>query len=466
MYYFAYIIDDALFCSLCSCFASFLATITPIRAQLMAMEPLTLFARNADPAGVARLLRDRVPTAKLDGPDDSWRHAVLSFGGETLTVTHDPAYYSEPNWAVQMDGMRNYFSRFPETERKQIALMLPTTFKFSLGLLFDPDYEPSGDPRLELVYEMASLLDGVLFTPSGFRDKQGRFLYGAGGGDEENLNAVWPRVVAEVVIPERPRKSDSEATHPNTEDDPKPPTAERVARRALALTALTARAILEQEGVTIRPSSGWNPIKWVRGMFSSAERERQDILAWIDAIGIGEELESEEWEVLQRPIGYLEPQQQVNSTWRLEGLVVLAWTLKKFKFPTHDRLVEFRSMWANLGLLDVRSAKQLLANPTVRPRPDLALLRNRLFAIHWRLRNYNLHPNVIDYADFARTAWFGPLDSGLPLIDGDLAIDGKRLDQASPDAFSIAHSASQERHQAINWIWQGPDRYSEASVDT
>jgi hypothetical protein len=94
-------------------------------------------------------------------------------------------------------------------------------------------------------------------------------------------------------------------------------------------------------------------------------------------------------------------------------------------------------------------------------------LRNRLFALHWRLRNYTLRPEILDFANFARTCWFGPLDlTGLPLADGDLAISGNRLDRATPDEFSRTHSVAQERHQAANWLWEGPDRYSEASVAT
>jgi hypothetical protein len=43
---------------------------------------------------------------------------------------------------------------------------------------------------------------------------------------------------------------------------------------------------------------------------------------------------------------------------------------------------------------------------------------------------------------------------------------GERIDRAAPDVFSSAHSAAQERHQAVNWLWEGPRRYSRASVAT
>ncbi len=73
----------------------------------------------------------------------------------------------------------------------------------------------------------------------------------------------------------------------------------------------------------------------------------------------------------------------------------------------------------------------------------------------------------MDFAEYARTCWFGPLDvAGLPLVEGDLGLRGRRIDRAPREVFSSAHSAAQERHQAANWLWEGPERYSEASVAT
>ena len=74
---------------------------------------------------------------------------------------------------------------------------------------------------------------------------------------------------------------------------------------------------------------------------------------------------------------------------------------------------------------------------------------------------------ILDFAEFARTCWFGPLDvTDVPLVEGDLAIQGERLDEAPAEAVSAAHSAAQERHQAANWLWEGPAVYSQASVAT
>jgi hypothetical protein len=277
----------------------------------MPAEPMTLFARIADPAGVARLLRERVPGVVFDGPDDQWRNAAVPCSTGAVTFTHDPTYLAEPNWSVQMNGMTGYLARFPETQRKKTALLLPTTFKFSLGLLFDSDDCDDSDPRLEIVHAVAALLDGVIFTPSTLRDARGRILYGAGGEDAEDPDAVWPHVVAEFNLGESAALPQS-ATEEQTSI---PPTPARVARRALALTTVTARAILEQGGVNLglgRPN--WNPLIWMRHRLAGQAEQHRQLLQWVQLLGIDDEFEPDEWEVLQRPPGRLEQQQQITST--------------------------------------------------------------------------------------------------------------------------------------------------------
>jgi hypothetical protein len=40
------------------------------------------------------------------------------------------------------------------------------------------------------------------------------------------------------------------------------------------------------------------------------------------------------------------------------------------------------------------------------------------------------------------------------------------IDQCSSDTFSTARSIARERHQAINWVWEGPEVYNAASAST
>src|SRR5262249_35069168 len=146
---------------------------------------------------------------------------------------------------------------------------------------------------------------------------------------------------------------------------------------------------------------------------------------------------------------------------------VLAWALGRFAIPPHDELVTFNPLWQSLGFLDAEAASALLARPQLRSRKELSALRNRLFALHWRLRNFRLKSEALDLLEFAHSCWFGPLDrTARPLVDGDLAIGGQRLDRIDRGDLATTLSSAQERHHAANWLWEGPQLYSRASVAT
>jgi hypothetical protein len=424
----------------------------------MAAEPITVFSRRVDPEGLYRYLDRLGLDLEIEGTLTAWTALRIRGVGEQgpclLTLTHDPAYYAEPNWSRQMQGMAEYFARFPESPNKERVLMLPTSLHFSLGTLFDPDMDPPHDPRLPVLFEVAQYLDGVLFTPSSLRDAQGRVLLSAYGPEEEDPEARWPEVVGEVSVNTPLGRAMHEISRPRPEGDEPPeatpPSAHRVARRALALTALTVRAILEQDAE--------NP---------SALATLRDVLEWSEALNLADELEPEEAEIVALPLGALPPQGQIEATWRLEGLVVLAWALERYPLPAHDALVELSPLWQSLGLLDVERANALVANAQLRSREEIHRLRQRLFALNWRLREFRIRRKAIDFAAFAQTAWFGPLDLGdLPLVENDLAVGGVRLDQADEDLLGSTQSATHERHHASNWLWEGPERYSEVIVAT
>src|SRR5262244_1087250 len=272
------------------------------REPMVAQEPITIFAHILDPAGVARLLREQAATAKIDGPDDSWANAVVTFGDgtskRTLTFKHNPEYYSEPGWSRQKAGMRGYFSRFPDSPRKPQVMLLTSSFRFSIGSIFEPDYAPDGDERLDLLFKVAQLLDGVLFTPTSLRDAHGRILLSCEGQKHEDPAAEWPRVLGEVSVSTAAGAAMHEISRPGppneARDDDDPPIAERVARRALALVAVTGRAILEQDD----PKA------------ETVQQTFADLKTWVKDIEITEEFEPEERQLVDCPLGQLEQRQQ------------------------------------------------------------------------------------------------------------------------------------------------------------
>ena len=426
----------------------------------MAAEPIVIYSHKIDPAGVLDLLRRMAPDLTVDGGPDDWSTITLTGPRKflrkppTLSFGHDPDYYRADDFRrVQMNGMQGYFARFPENEHTGRIMALIDSFRFALTLFPPPEPEleiDSDDPRLEYVFAVARHLDAALFTPSALRDANGRVLYGAGGPDPQ---AVMPAIHKDVptgAVSDLPRSQGG--LLPDPEDAP-PPTATRVARRACALAAVTARGLLEQEDAS-------DP---------GVDATRLRLIDWVNAIGIGDELEPDEWKLLQLPLG-VPPQQDVfNATWRLEGLVMLAWALRRFDPPPYDQQVDPGKLLPSVGILNADRARELLSNPSLRPPDELRARQNQLFALHWRLRDFRVKPRPIDFADFARTAWFGPLDvTGLRIAPGgDLLVGDQPISNAPREQVGSLESATLERHLALNWLNGGSSEiYSETDVHT
>jgi hypothetical protein len=420
-------------------------------------EPIVLYSHRIDPGGVLRLLRDLAPDVEVEGSPDAWTRATIRESAgflrkrRTLSFGHNPDYYTGPDWATQMCGMQGYFSRFPETPDTARIMLLIQSFRFTLTLWPMPEPElhvDSNDPRLRYVFAVAKHLDAALFLPSGLTDASGRMLYGAQPADPA---AVMPAIFRDVPPKPRSERLRSQGGTQLDPGDPPPPKAERVARRVCALAAVTGRALLEQESIG-------DP---------EVEKTHQRIRAWVDAIGVRGELEPDEAEFLDRQLGTPSQQDTLNSTWRLEGLAVLAWAVGRFDLPPHDQLVVPADLLRAVGILDAEAAKSLLDAPSLRSAEELVAQRERQFAVHWRLTQWRLGQKPMVFGEFARTAWFGPLDlSGVRLAENDLAIGDVPLWRASAERAGAATSAAMERHLAANWLCGGSELYSDTDVAT
>ena len=412
------------------------------------MEPLSIFGRELNRAAVLHRLRKLAGRVETDsGRDDDWTAVTATFGGgflrkaKTLTLSYSPDYCSEPNWTRQMDGMRGYFSRVPQTGAQQRTMLLIRSFRFTLGTTLEPEAERPDDARVQAVFSIAEALNAVVFTPSALRDAKGLVLFAVDGSYDRN--ARWPPVW--IGPPDRLEEDDEDF------DEGDPPSAERVAARVLALAALTARALSEDDAYDPDPQT-----------------TMADIREWASDSGAEAEMEAEEREVLQALVGALDRQAQVNAVWRIEGLAVLLWALGRGETAPHDQVTDARTMWLAAGLLDHDATREVLDAPVLRPRDELEAMRERLFAIHWRMTEFRLRPGTLDFVDLAvRMPWLSAAAvRELPLVDDDLAIGGIRIDRAPPDAVRTTASIAVERHLAINWLCDGPEIYSATDVST
>lgn len=433
----------------------------------MAMEPITIYSQHVDPRGVIAVLRSRNIPVAIDGRADAqqaeprldWREARImiprSGGWSSLAFRHDREYYLSSGFRRQMLGMADYLADFPESPFKSRVLQLVEGFRFALATSWEPELESPDDPRLPYLLAVSDYLDGLLFTPSALRDPHGRLLLSADGHYDREAappSLAEPASDASEIDPLRDLGDDDSDRHDSyhLDGEPEPPLPQQVAARALVLAVVTARAMLEQEDPTA---------PWVR-------KTHRSNLDWVEAVGIGEEFESEEWSVLQAPLGTLDPQSQINAVWRLEGLAVLAWALQRFDLPPDDRLVDVRPLWDSLGLHDADRAGRLLVEPALRSEAELAALQHHLLGLHWRLREFSLRPHEMNFRETARNFWAGPLDMRrFRLIENDLAIEDYPLGRAPEELVRRTQSSAQERHLAINWLLLG-GTYSETDTST
>ena len=234
---------------------------------------------------------------------------------------------------------------------------------------------------------------------------------------------------------------------PDEIEDPIPPSPIRIASRALALTAVTARALLEQDESSL----------------DEKEKQRQAVVNWATKVSADKELEEEELKILSTPVGALDRRTAINTTWRLEGLGVLAWALNLVEQAPYDEQVDTGLLLDTL----YQAANSILESPSVRAEEEIDEYGEQIFALHWRLVEFTLNSEVMDFAEIIQQPWIGLRDlTAFHLVDGDLAIGGQRIDEAPANMFSQTMSITMERHQAINWLLGHNPIYSEIDTST
>ena len=422
----------------------------------MASEPINIFSHRIDPAGVVELLRDLEYTVQLVGPEHNWSQLEFSLPGKGLlrrpkrfALAHNAGYYGGDNWAAQLNGMGGYFVGFPDGPHKDECLQWIRSFRFALSVnLEDLDIDGK-DGRLQIVYAIANHLQGAIFTPNSLRDARGRLLLSQDG-----------RFDADAEVPEFPvvggeLKFGADDDEGDDEDDGEadPPTPERVAARAFVLTAVVARASMEKA--------------FQEEADPTIEEDRLAVIRWVKSLGIRDELEPQEWKVLERPVGKLENRDLLNAHWRVESLTMLAWALGRYSMPEYDELTDLDGVIDAMGLLDEEASAALLKDPKLRSPEELETMQDHQLALHWRVRDYSLQQEPMDFVEFSKNSWFGGFDlERFRVINGDLAIDDVEICKAGPDEVNTVQSIVMERHLAINWLVGDSEIFSEQDTST
>src|SRR3954447_3459730 len=131
------------------------------------------------------------------------------------------------------------------------------------------------------------------------------------------------------------------------------PTKERVASRAMILAAVACLGRIEDDAG--KPG---------------AEELRNDVYQWLIKIGVEEELEPAESEILQTPLGGLDRKTHMDAGWQSEGMLVVAWALKLSVLPPFFVECMPNDVADQLGFLRARDETPL-RSPQVRDMSEI-----------------------------------------------------------------------------------------------
>lgn len=186
-------------------------------------------------------------------------------------------------------------------------------------------------------------------------------------------------------------------------ESPKPPSARRVAKRALALAAVVCRSFSDHQ-----PENPLAHDLWMR------------LKQWVNGQGLLDELEDDERRLIFAPLGTLHEKRRIQATWRTEGLAILAWSLGLFDLPAHHVQVDPYAATACVGLLH-DTARDFVESAALHPQEQLQACRELHYAIHCRLRQFRRERTPDDMRRWIDTAWLDVLGIRGVLDDsGDL----------------------------------------------
>jgi hypothetical protein len=397
--------------------------------------PINVFGRSTDAAAIARLVGDAVPGAAVEPLGAGFvisatpKRRLLRTPGREVTVSVRSDHFDGDDGHRQRVGMASFLATTMGGPGLADVLAMAPDMRVAVALQADPGIEAAPqDDLFRLALDIARLADGFVLSVGQC------CVWSADGG-----------VLASADL--RPTADPTPGGDGPEDFAPDPPSADRVAKRLLVLTALAARGLAEADGDLL-------------------DEARSGILTWVDELGLGDEVEPFERMLLETPAGEMGTTEQLNASWRTEGAALLAWALGVLELTPHDRPIVARDLSLAVGFPDAESTLARIGAPSLRPVDEIDAMRSTLFAVHWRLREQSIRPRAMDFVEFASTAWFGPLEiEAVAMIDRDLAIGDRAISEAEPGAIGLATSVVMERHLAVNWLLLG-GVYSETDVST
>lgn len=167
-----------------------------------------------------------------------------------------------------------------------------------------------------------------------------------------------------------------------------------VAGRLLAVVAVARRGFLEQQPEAVQDDT--------------ADAERFDLRSWLTEEQLLDALFPDERDVLDTPVGSLEPDDTAAATWSIEEAVALAWALELIPtMPPYDQPAEpqavldaIPALWARTT--EFRSSARLRSEETIaQAREQAELWFDRADTYWWQLAAAEAGEAAIGGADIA-----------------------------------------------------------------
>ena len=248
----------------------------------------------------------------------------------------------------------------------------------------------------------------------------------------------------------------------DTAEEPTPPTAPVVARRALVLRSLLDHTIAAlPRDLLARYASGWSADDRARHAPEAEALSRRRVHA-LRASGLWTHAEREEQTMLETPFTALQPPQLIAASWRAESLAVLLWALGRLEvLPPYDESVNSELLLS----LTSNDGDGFVLGATLRSKEEIERARTIAELWHWRSRTRQLAEEgrrfpgvpgfpVKSWDDVVRyTAPQAVAHGFLPhAVNEDFPAFGRAYRDLTADEWAHVRSIAMERHFALNWL--------------
>lgn len=418
-------------------------------------EYASLFSIRIDPITVIEAIRQMSIPFEALGPEDDWRKIIITPDPQTssdrLMLTLRQSSVDQVFFRKKIPDLTATVLRIPavDPQRQESLLRLIPHWNVCIELTAEPTFHQY--PKfLQVMTIVARLVDGVFVIPTGFLDSESREILMTNG--TSNPQAVLPVGPTVSAPTDKPQTGLIPPAVPVTKQPIEIPTcldATRVAERMYVMLAVAYRGILD-----IHPDRPNRDAYLAR------------LADWFWSMNVGHELEEHERNVLDQPLGELGSQRAQELVQSLEAVAILAWSLELVELPAIDQFVQAKRLVEVLGLFR-EDARFVVDSAELRCEAEIRSAADRIMAVHWRLRELELHPGPIDFLSMCRDGWFGGFDpESLNMIGQDLAVGNQPITRIDPALRQRLHQSIRQRHQAINWLCGHHPIFSRVNTST